>query len=139
MSESDVHQPHRGVVHSATEVFLNSTRTVVGLVSQAGSAGAQALVPDQMLVPVTGMLSSMRRLFEQAPQIGDELEVLISELHAKRLTIQAVTAELSVLDAQLEILERTIVPVQTWSRQWNQIAHSLVHALDEPAEQPQPE
>lgn len=137
MTSSDGHQARKGVLQSATDMFLGSTRTVVELVAQAGGAGAQAVVPDPVLTSVSHMLRSMRRVVEEAPQISAELDVMVSEVHAKRLTIQAVMAELAVLDAQLEILEQTLAPVQAWSLQWSQMKHSLLHSLDLPGVQPE--
>lgn len=130
MTNSEEHQVRKGVLQSATDMFLSSTRSVVDLVAQAGGAGAQALVPDPVLSSVGHMLRSMRKVIEEAPQIGDELEVMLSEIHAKRLTIQSVTAELTVLDAQLEILERALAPVQAWNVQWGQMKHTLLRSLD---------
>jgi hypothetical protein len=137
MTSSDGHQARKGVLQSATDMFLGSTRTVVELVAQAGGAGAQAVVPDPVLTSVSHMLRSMRRVVEEAPQISAELDVMVSEVHAKRLTIQAVMAELALLDAQLEILEQTLAPVQAWSLQWSQMKHSLLHSLDLPGVQPE--
>lgn len=137
MTSSDGNQARKGVLQSATDMFLGSTRTVVELVAQAGGAGAQAVVPDPVLTSVSHMLRSMRRVVEEAPQISAELDVMVSELHAKRLTIQAVMAELAVLDAQLEILEQALAPVQAWSVEWSQMKHSLLHSLDLPGIQPE--
>ena len=132
MTKNDDHEPHHGVLQSTFDVFLNSTRAVTGLMTQAGTVGARAVVPDPVLAQVTRMLTSLRTMAEQAPQITDELDVLVSEIHAKRLSIQALQAELSVLDHQLEILEQTLGPVQAWSAQWNRLQHALLHSLDLP-------
>lgn len=136
MTSSEGQQEHKGVLQSASELFLGSTRAVVALVTQAGGAGAQAVMPDPVLRSVSQMLHSMRKVVEEAPQIGAELDVMVNEIHAKRLTIQSVTAELAVLDAQLEILEQALAPVQAWSQQWTQMKHRLLHSLDLP-EQPE--
>jgi hypothetical protein len=136
MANSDGHPARKGVLQSATDMFIGSTRSVVELLAQAGGAGAQAVVPDPVLASVGHMLRSMRKVIEEAPQITAELDIMINELHAKRLTIQSVAAELAVLDAQLEILEQTLAPVQTWSREWSRVKQSLLHSLDLPGEQP---
>ena len=75
----------------------------------------------------------MRNAVESAPQVGAELEIVLKEIHAKRLTIQAITAELEVLDDQLEILERSLAPLQAWSAQWSKVQHTLLHSLDPPS------
>lgn len=134
MTDTDEHENPRGMVQSTLDLFLDSTKALTRLATQAGSVGAHAVIPDPVLSSVNQMLSSLRSFAEQAPQISDELDVLISELHAKRLTIQAVTAELTVLDHQLEILERTLTPVQAWSSQWSELQGSLLHSLDHSAD-----
>lgn len=126
-------QEHKGIVHSAMDLFLSSTRVLVEQVAQMGGAGAQAVVPETVLASANHMLVSMRKVVESAPQVGAELEIVLREIHAKRLTIQAMTAELTVLDDQLEILERSLVPLQAWSTQWSKVRHSLLHSLDLPA------
>jgi hypothetical protein len=125
-------QEHKGIVHSATDRFLNSTRVLVEQVAQAGGAGAQAVVPESVLSSAHHMLVSMRNAVESAPQVGVELEIVLKEIRAKRLTIQAITAELAVLDDQLEVLERSLAPLQAWSTQWSKVQHTLLHSLDLP-------
>ena len=132
-SDNGPRQEHKGIVHSATDRFLSSTRMLVEQVAQAGGAGAQAVVPESVLSSATRMLASMRDAVESAPQIGAELEIVLKEVHAKRLTIQAITAELAVLDDQLEILERSLAPLQAWSTQLSKVQHTLLHSLDLPA------
>ena len=124
---------HKGIVHSATDRFLSSTRVLIEQVAQAGGAGAQAVVPETVLSSANRMLVSMRKVVESAPQVGAELEIVLKEIHAKRLTIQAITAELAVLDDQLEILERSLAPLEAWSTQWSKVRHTLLHSLDLPA------
>ena len=104
-------------------------------VAQAGGAGAQAVVPESVLSSAGRLLESMRDAVESAPQVGAELEIVLKEIHAKRLTIQAITAELAVLDDQLEILERSLAPLQAWATQWAKVQHSLLHSLDRPSDE----
>lgn len=134
-SGDEPRQEHKGIVHSATDQFLSSTRTLVEQIARAGGAGAQAVVPEQVLSSANRMLASMRQAVESAPQVGAELEIVLKEIRAKRLTIQAITAELAVLDDQLEVLEWSLVPLQAWSAQWSKVQHTLLHSLDLPAEQ----
>jgi len=118
----------QGMVHAAVDTFVDSTRAVVDLVAAAGS-GAVGALPAPVPDTVTRMLTSMRRLAEQVPSIGAELDVVVNEVHAKRLSIQALQAELAALDQQLEVLEKALVPVQGWSRQWNRLRKSLEETL----------
>jgi hypothetical protein len=122
---------HKGIVHSATDLFLSSTRALVEQLAQVGSASAQAVLPDPVVSSANRVLDSLRSVIESAPQVSAELEIIVKEIQAKRLTIQAITAELAVLDDQLRILERSLAPLQAWSTQWSKVQHSLLHALDQ--------
>lgn len=133
MSGSGPREEFKGIVASATDQFLSSARVLVEQVAQAAGAGAQAVVPESVLSSATHMLESMREVVESAPQVGAELEIVLKEIHAKRLTIQAITAELAVLDDQLEMLERSLAPLQAWSAQWSKVQHTLVNSLERPS------
>ncbi len=121
-------QERHGLVQSTIDVFLDRTRAVVELMAAAGS-GALGAMPEPVPATVTRMLGSMRQLAEQLPPVTAELGVLMEEVHAKRLSIQALQAELAALDNQLEVLERSLAPVESWSRQWNRMRHSLAETL----------
>ncbi len=117
-----------GLLQSTIDVFLDRTRAVAELLGAAGGA-ALGTMPDPVPATVTRMLSSFQQLAQQVPSVTAELDVLIEEVHAHRLSIQAVQAELAALDRQLEVLERSLVPVQAWSRQWNRVRRSLTESL----------
>lgn len=74
-------------------------------------------------------LSSLQQVVGQIPPLTAELDILIRELHAKRLSIQALQAELAVLDDQFGVLERSLAPVQSWSHQWDRMRHSFTETL----------
>lgn len=134
MNEQDpTDQERHGMVQGAIDVFLDRTRSLADLVASAGS-GALGVLPEPVPATVTRMLVSLRQLVEQMPQVTLELDVLVQEVNAKRKSVQALQAELAVLDSQLEMLERTLVPVQAWSRQWNRMRRSLTETL--PQSQP---
>ena len=125
-----VNDKSHGRLHSAFDLFLDRTRAVSDLMTSASAAGARAVVPDPVLGSVSRMLASLRTIAEQAPQLTDELDVLVEEVHAKRLSIQALQTELGALDHQLQILEATLGPVQTWTHQWGRVQHALLSTLD---------
>lgn len=118
-----------GLVQSTMEVFLDRTRAVVEVMASAGN-GALGLVPEPVPSTVSRMLVSMRELAEQLPPVTAELDILVQEVHAKRVSIQALQAELAALDRQLEVLERSLLPVEAWSRQWNRMRASLTQVLE---------
>ena len=122
-------QEHHGLVQSTVDVFLDRTRAVVELMASAGS-GALGLVPEPVPATVTRMLTAMRELADQLPPVTAELDILVQEVHAKRISIQALQAELAALDRQLEVLERSLAPVEAWSRQWTRMRATLSELLD---------
>lgn len=120
---------HHGLLDSAVDAFLDRTRAVVGLVTSAGSS-ALGVAPEPVPTAVTRMLDSLRTLLTQAPSLTAELDVLVEEVHAKRLSIRAVVAELEALDHQLEVLEHALAPLEVWNRQWERVQSALVQTLD---------
>jgi hypothetical protein len=120
-----------GLLQSTFDLFLDRTRALTDLMSNAGS-GALGKVPEPVPSTVTRMLSSMRQLAEQVPPLTAEFDVLVEEVHAKRISIQAMQAELAALDRQLEVLERTLTPMQAWTRQLQRVQRSLLGTIDLP-------
>lgn len=120
-----------GMLQASIDVFLDRTRAVTELMSSVGT-GALGMVPEPVPSAVTRMLSSLRQLAEQAPPLTAEVGVLIEEVHAKRLSIQALQAELTALDHQLEVLERALAPVEAWSKHWERLQRTLTGSLNLP-------
>lgn len=129
---TDADERH-GLLQATIDVFLDRTRAVADLMANVGS-GALGKVPEPVPSTVTRMLASLRQLAEQAPPLTAELDVLVDEVHAKRLSIQALQAELAALDRQLEVLERSLGPLQDWGHQWQRLQRSLVATLNPSAE-----
>lgn len=131
MKPTAAREERHSLLQATIDVFLDRTRAVTELLASAGS-GAIGAIPDPVPSAVTRMLASLRQLAEQAPPFTAELHILIEEVHAKRLSIQALQAELVALDHQLEVLERSLTPVEAWSRQWERLQRSLTRSLDLP-------
>lgn len=119
------------MLQASIDVFLDRTRAVTEMMANVGS-GALGKVPEPVPATVTRMLASLRQLVEQAPPLTAEVGVLIEEVHAKRLSIQALQAELLALDHQLEVLERALAPVESWSKHWERLQRSLTDSLSLP-------
>ena len=129
MDDRDEHETQRhGLLQAAMDAFLDGTRAVVDLVGSAGTGAVEAM-PAAVPATVTRMLASLQQLLDQAPPITAELDVLVQEVHAKRLSIQALQAELAALDNQLDILERSLAPLQTWTHQWSRLRQALTETL----------
>lgn len=96
----DKRDPGRhGLLQPAIDGFLEGTRALAGLVGTAGT-GALDAMPGTVQSTVTRMLSSLQQL-----------------------------AELAAFDHQLDVLERSMAPLQTWSHQWNRMRQSLTENL----------
>jgi len=125
---ADSEAQRRGLLQAAVQEFLDRTRSVANVVGSVGS-GAVGAIPEPLPAMVTRMLGSLRGVLDQAPPFTAELEVLLLELHAKRLTVQALQAELSAFDQQLHVLEKSLAPMESWIRQWTRMQQSLNETL----------
>jgi hypothetical protein len=125
----------RGLLQSAMEEFLERTRSVANLVGSVGS-GALGAMPEPLPATVTRMLRSLQQVMEQAPPFTAELDILLLELHAKRLSVQALQAELSAFDQQLDVLEKSLAPMESWTHQWTRLHQSLTETLHSAAPEP---
>ena len=120
--------PRSSLLQSAMEEFIQRTRSVAGLVGSVGS-GALGAMPEPVPATVAKMLKSLQHLIDQAPPLTEEISILIEEIHAQRLTLQALQAEMAVFDHQLEVLERSLAPLETWTHQWARLRQSLTETL----------
>jgi len=122
-------ETHRnGLLQSAMDEFVARTRAVANLVGTVGS-GALGAMPEPVPTTVTRMLKSLQRLVDQAPPFTAEFDVLVEELHAQRLTVQALQAELTAFDHQLEVIEKSLAPLESWAHQWTRLRQSLTETL----------
>ena len=118
------------------EEFIQRTRSVASLVGSVGS-GALSAMPEPVPATVTRMLKSLQQLIDQAPPLTEEVSVLIEEIHAQRLTVQALQAEMAAFDHQLDVLEKSLAPLETWTHQWSRLRQSLTETP--PTAPPEPE
>ena len=123
-------ETRHGLLQSAFDGLLERTRAVVEMLAAAGG-GAVSTIPEPVPTAVSRMLASLQQVAEQVPPVTTELNLVIAELHAKRLSIQALQAELAALDGQLEVLERSLRPVESWTRQWSRVKRSLSETLSQ--------
>jgi len=122
-------ETHRnGLLQSAMDEFVARTRAVANLVGTVGS-GALGAMPEPVPTTVNRMLKSLQQLVDQAPPFTAEFDVLVEELHAQRLTVQALQAELTAFDHQLEVIEKSLAPLESWAHQWTRLRQSLTETL----------
>ena len=125
VATADEGETHRnGLLQSAMDEFVAGTRAVANLVGSVGG-GALGALPEPVPATVNRLLKSLQQLAELAPPFIAEFEVLVEELHAQRLTVQALQAELSAFDHQLDVLEKSLAPLESWTHQWARLRQSL--------------
>jgi uncharacterized protein YhaN len=120
--------------------FIARTRAAANLVGSIGS-GALGAMPEPVPTTVTRMLKSLQQLIDQAPPFTAEFDVLVEELHAQRLTVQALQAlqaELTAFDHQLEVIEKSLAPLKSWAHQWARLRQSLTETLHSAPPEPGP-
>jgi hypothetical protein len=133
---SDQSQTHRyGLLQSAMEELLERTRAVANLVGSVGG-GALGAMPEPVPTTVNRLVKSLQQLIEQAPPFTAEFDVLVEEIRAQRLTVSALQAELSAFDHQLEILEKSLAPLESWAHQWARLRQSLTDTLQSAGPEP---
>ena len=119
---------HNGPMQEALDDLQGGSFTITNGGIFGTGLGAVGALPAPVRHLAAGLLASL----DQLPPVAQELDVLVSEVHAKRLSIQALQAELGALDRQLEVLERTLVPIQAWGHQMSRIQHALTDTLGLP-------
>ncbi|WP_346772737.1 hypothetical protein [Rhodococcus sp. 14C212] len=97
-----------------------------------GSIGSDALgaIPEPLSAPANRMLGSLRQVMELVPPVLTEFDALVEQLHAQRKSVQALQAQLSAFDRQLEVVEKSLAPLHGLAHEWSRLQQSL---LDYPA------
>lgn len=108
----------------------NLTGQARGLTRRLGSAGVSvaAVTP----VPLRQFIGTVAHSVDQLPRVSEQLDVLMAEVHAQRLGLQALEVQLEALDQQLGVLERSLAPIAAWSHQPARLRASLSEALNGP-------
>ena len=117
----DVH-----VLDAAAHGLTGQAREVTRRLAGAG-VSAVGVAPG----PLRHALASLARSMDQLPSVSQQLDVLMAEVHAQRLAIQAVEAELAALDDQLAVLERSMAPIAAWSHQSARLRAALADVLEQ--------
>lgn len=103
------------------------TDQLVALTDAAAAAGAGVLgvLPHQLAEAINGTVTALAGISDLVPALGSEIDAVADQLHAQRLSIQAVAAQLTALDGQLAVLENALVPLQGWSHQLTDVGAAV--------------
>lgn len=113
--------------------LAGQARGMTRRLAMAGASAAAVTPP-----PLRHAVASLARSLDQLPSVTEQLDVLMAEVHAQRLSLQALEAELAALDQQLGILERSLAPVAAWSHQSSRLRASLADMLEQLPDDDQP-
>lgn len=118
-------------LRAAFEEFIERTRSAAEEVISAGGSTFGAVAPA---VPglVTDLLGSLQGLVDEAPAPLAAVELFVEEVKAKRALVQALATQLMSFDRQLEVMERSLAPLQVWAEQWESMRGSVSDRLRYP-------
>ncbi len=123
-----------GLLRGAADELLERLQTLADLTRSAGASTLSAL-PGPLPSAATDVLSSLRRLVEQAPPPTVAVDLFLEEVKAKRALVQALQVQLASFETQLDVMERSLTPLQAWGRQWSAVQGGLLDALSPRREQ----
>jgi hypothetical protein len=113
---------------ASTDELVKRARSVAEAVTGVG-LGAVSTLSAPGRRPVVRLLKTLDQLLAQVPPIHQELDVIVAELHAQRLSVQSLRAQLDALDTQLELFARSLEPLQSWNQAWERVRDSLGQAV----------
>lgn len=108
-----------GLVRAASEELLERFQALADAVRRAGAGAAEFAGP--VPAAATDVMQSMRAVLESVQAPTAPLDMLMEEIKAKRAMVRAMQEQLASFDTQLEVLERSLVPMHEWSRQWENL------------------
>jgi hypothetical protein len=117
-----------GLLRAASEEFFDRAAAFADAVRRAGSSAVGEL-PGPIPAAATELVHSMRTIVESVPAPTAPLDMLMEEIKAKRAIVRALQEQLASFETQLEVLERSLVPLHEWSRQWESAQNALLEPL----------
>ncbi|GAC1332227.1 MAG: hypothetical protein NVSMB13_20820 [Mycobacteriales bacterium] len=97
--------------------LLGPLREVTDRMRRLSEAGLGAL-GHALPAPATELLGSMQTLIAQVPTPIAQLEMVVAEIRTRREQVKALRIGLAAFEEQLDLLERSLVPVLEWNKQW---------------------
>lgn len=123
-------------LRSASDELMDRVRALAEAV-RSTSGSAVTAVAGPVPEAAGDLLHALRAVAQQTPAPTAALDVLMSEIAAKRALVRALQEQLGALDEELGILEGALAPVQAWSHQWAHLQGALVGGvLHRPSHEP---
>lgn len=122
------HARRAGLLRGATEELLERLRTLAELTRSAGATTMGAL-PGPLPGAAGDVLASLRSLVEQAPPPTAAVDLFVEEVKAKKALVQALQVQLASFESQLDVMERSLAPLQAWGRQWSAVQEGILEVF----------
>jgi hypothetical protein len=120
-------KPEASLIRRIADEVVDQVRTLADALTSTGGSTLNALAPSM----VSNLLSSLLRLAEQAPSPTAPLDMFVQEVRAKRALVVAMRIQLEAFEQELDILERSVQPLNDWGQQWTSVQASLVNSLQQ--------
>jgi hypothetical protein len=75
------------------------------------------------------VLHSLGAALHAVPAPTAAVEIVAEEVRAKRALVHGLQEQLEAFDHELEVLERSLVPLLEWGRQWDRLQSALAAPL----------
>jgi ABC-type transporter Mla subunit MlaD len=111
----------------AVELLVEQLRRLAGQVGDVGTAAVGEL--PAVRSTAADALHSLGTVLHAAPAPTAAVEMLAEEIGAKRALVRALQEQLEAFDRELALLERSLVPLQEWGRQWDRLQSAVLAPL----------
>lgn len=101
---------------AASGEFLERISALADAVRRTSTSAVEDLA-GPLPSAASDLLQSMRTVVENVPAPTVPLDMFMEELRAKRALVHAMQEQLASFDTQLEVLERSLVPLHEWTKQ----------------------
>lgn len=113
---------------TAADELLDRLKALGELTRSAGNSTLGAL-PNPVPRAAADVLSSLRGVVDQVPPPTAAVDLFLEEVKAKKALVQALQVQLASFENQLDVMERSLAPLQAWGRQWSSVHEVLLDAL----------
>jgi hypothetical protein len=112
----------------AADDVLARLRALAQIAVASGDSSRESLAAA-LSSATSDVFGSVRDLVMQVPTPTVPVDLLIEEIRAKRALVEAMQVQMASFASQLEVLERSLAPLQSWGRQWSSVQDGIADLL----------
>jgi hypothetical protein len=117
-----------GRMGRAADDVLARLRALAQIAVASGDSSRESLAAA-LSSASSDVVGSVRDLVMQVPTPTVPVDLLIEEIRAKRALVEAMQVQMASFASQLEVLERSLAPLQSWGRQWSSVQDGIADLL----------